>query len=65
MYDIQYDPLDLIDSQMTLDQFTKMLDIINVRVILDRSELGQHSLKQSYFIPTIEDGIVIDGQYID
>jgi len=65
MYDIQYDPLDLIDSQMTLDQFTKMLEIINVRVILDRSELGQQSIKQSYFIPTIEDGIVIDGQYRD
>lgn len=64
MYDMQYDAMDLIHSGMTLDQFKKMLDSIDVKIILEEELEKLIQNEQQYFVPEVKDGIVVGGGYL-
>lgn len=64
MYDMQYDAMDLVHSGMTLEQFKKMLELIDVNVILEEKISAQIISEQQYFVPVVQNGIVIGGNYL-
>ncbi|EAR60093.1 hypothetical protein [Neptuniibacter caesariensis] len=64
MYDMQYDAMDLVHSGMTLEQFKKMLELIDVNVILEEKKSAQIISEQQYFVPVVQNGIVIGRNYL-